>query len=104
MPSPTRARRAGEPFGEKDFYLEEFRGRSVLVAMAPAAAAARPTLGPLAAAIADLVNNDTRVLCWWPSVETPSERRLRAALGRALGRQIGRASCRDTGGGACGSV
>jgi amino-acid N-acetyltransferase len=87
MPSPTRARRAGEPFGEKEFYLEEFRGRSVLVAIAPAAAVARFALGPLASALADLVHNDTRVLCWWPAIGAAPERRLRAALGRALGRR-----------------
>ena len=67
--------RPGEPFLEKDFYLEEFRGRSVLVAVAPGAA----DLGPLAGAIADLVRNDTRVLlCWFdmtPAAQRGSSRR-----------------------------
>src|SRR5439155_620300 len=31
-----------EPFEEKDFYLEEFRGRSVLLALAPAATGGGP--------------------------------------------------------------
>jgi amino-acid N-acetyltransferase len=74
-----------EPFGEKDFYLEDFRGRSVLVALAPAAARGRPDLAPLAAAVADLVRNGTRVLLWWPDVGAAGERRLRGALRRAKG-------------------
>ncbi len=54
--------RQGELSLERDFYLEEFRGRSVLVAVAPGAA----DLGPLAGAVGDLVRNDTRVLlCWF---------------------------------------
>ena len=66
-----------EPFEEKDFYLEEFRGRSVLLALAPAATG--DDLDSLAAAVADLVRNDTRVLLWWPA----AERRLLAALRRS---------------------
>jgi len=72
-----------EPFGEKDFYLEEFRGRSLLIAVAPAVVTERIDLRPLASAIADLVRNDTRVLVWWPSAGAGSERRLLGALGRA---------------------
>jgi amino-acid N-acetyltransferase len=87
MPSPTSLHAAGEPFGEKEFYLEEFRGRSVLLAVSPAAAAARPDLGALVGAVADLVRNDTRVVVWWPDVGQAAERRLRAALGRGLGRR-----------------
>src|SRR5437867_7703537 len=66
-----------EPFEEKDFYLEEFRGRSALVALAPAVTDA--DLGSLASAVADLVRNDTRVFLWWPA----AERRLLAALRRS---------------------
>jgi len=66
-----------EPFEEKDFYLEEFRGRSVLVALAPAVTGA--DLGSLAGAVADLVRNQTRVFLWWPA----AERRLLAALRRS---------------------
>src|SRR5439155_1722853 len=73
--------RQGELFLEKDFYLEEFRGRSVLVAVAPGAA----DLGPLAAAVGDLVQNDTRVLLCWFDRAPAAQRRLRAALGRAKG-------------------
>jgi amino-acid N-acetyltransferase len=73
----------GEPFEEKDFYLEEFRGRSVLIAIDPVSAAARPDLAPLAAAVTELVRNGTRVLVWWPEVDPTSARRLRAALRRA---------------------
>jgi len=73
--------RQGELFLEKDFYLEEFRGRSVLVAVAPGAA----DLGPLAAAVGDLVRNDTRVLLCWFDRAPAAQRRLRAALGRAKG-------------------
>jgi N-acetylglutamate synthase-like GNAT family acetyltransferase len=84
-------RGARQPFGEKDFYLEEFRGRSVLIAVAPACVAARADLGPLAAAIADLVRHDTRVLVWWPAVAPASVRRLVSALARAPGRRRARA-------------
>jgi len=85
MPSAESRRHAGELFGEKDFYLDEFRGRSVLVAVAPRAAAARPDLRALAAATADLVRNDTRVLVWWPDVGAAAARRLRTALARVRG-------------------
>jgi N-acetylglutamate synthase-like GNAT family acetyltransferase len=82
MAGPTTARHAGEPFGEKEFYLDEFRGRSVLVAVAPGAVGGGAELAALATAVADLVRNDTRVLVWWPA-PGPAERRLRAALVRA---------------------
>jgi len=83
MPSSASRRPARELFGEKDFYLEEFRGRSVLIAVAPTVAEGRPDLGPLAGAVADLVRNGTRVLLWWPAVGAPAERRLVTALARA---------------------
>src|SRR2546422_8997711 len=73
--------RQGELSLERDFYLEEFRGRSVLVAVAPGAA----DLGPLAGAGGDLVRNDTRVLLCWFDGTPGAQRRLRAALGRAEG-------------------
>ena len=73
--------RQGEFYLEKDFYLEEFRSRSVLVAVAPGAT----DLGPLAGAVGDLVRNDTRVLLCWFDRAPAAERRLRAALGRAKG-------------------
>src|SRR5256712_6385621 len=73
--------RQGELSLEKDFYLEEFRGRSVLVAVAPGAA----DLGPLAGAVGDLVRNDTRVLLCWFDMAPAAQRRLHAALGRAKG-------------------
>jgi len=77
MSSPAGESPPPEPFDEKDFYLEEFRGRSVLLALAPAVTGA--DLGALAGAVADLVRNDTRVLLWWPA----AERRLLAALRRS---------------------
>src|SRR5438105_825449 len=80
--------RQGELSLEKDFYLEEFRGRSVLVAVAPGAA----DLAPLAGAVGDLVRNDTRVLLCWFDGAPAAERRLRAALGRAKGLGRRRAS------------
>jgi N-acetylglutamate synthase-like GNAT family acetyltransferase len=76
---------APEPFGEKDFYLEDFRGRSVLIAVAPSSAPPRADLGTLAGAVTDLVRNDTRVLLWWPVATAASERRLLRALARARG-------------------
>src|SRR5206468_1340245 len=80
MPGPgERVRRVaaelrqGEHFAEKDFYLEEFRGRSVLVAVAPGVT----DLGRLASALADLVRNDTRVLLRWSDLTPAAQRRLR---------------------------
>ena len=82
----TRSARVTDPdeaFGEKNFYLEEFRGRSVLLALDPAIATERPDLGDLAKVVADLVRSDTRVLLWWPIATPGGERRLLAALARA---------------------
>jgi len=76
-------RQTARPYGEKEFYLEEFRGRGVLIAVAPAAVAARAPLQSLGAAVSALVRNDTPVVLWWPHVTPHSERRLLAALGRA---------------------
>ncbi|MGH7893203.1 MAG: GNAT family N-acetyltransferase [Candidatus Binatia bacterium] len=75
--------RAGkEPFGEKDFYLEELRGRSVLVALAPRVVAERAPLDPLAITVAELIRNGTRVLVWWPAGRPGTERRLLGAIER----------------------
>src|SRR6058998_40163 len=82
--------RPGEPLLEKDFYLEEFRGRSVLVAVAPGAA----DLGPLAAAVGDLVRNDTRVLLCWFDRAPAAQRRLRAALASEGARRPARVRAR----------
>src|SRR5262245_61654731 len=86
----TATRSAPDVFPEKEFYLEEFRGRSVLLAVAPAAAAARGDLGPLTDAIVELVRHDVRVLLWWPDVGRGAEQRMRAALAR--GRRAARQS------------
>jgi N-acetylglutamate synthase-like GNAT family acetyltransferase len=75
-------RSGGEPFGEKDFYLEELRGRSGLVALAPRVGAERAPLEPLADTVAELMRNGTRVLVWWPAGRAGTERRLLKALGR----------------------
>ncbi|HZP42626.1 MAG TPA: GNAT family N-acetyltransferase [Candidatus Binatia bacterium] len=83
MPPPLDHPRAVEVFEEKDFYLEQFRGRSVVVAVAPEVTAARPDLWPLARTVAELVRNDTRVVVWWPASTFAAERRLVAALRRA---------------------
>jgi amino-acid N-acetyltransferase len=83
MARSPRTRRSAQPYGEKEFYLEEFRGRSVLIAIAPAVVVARAPLGSLGAAVAALVRNDTPVVIWWPLVAADSARRLLAALGRA---------------------
>jgi N-acetylglutamate synthase-like GNAT family acetyltransferase len=74
---------AGDAYEEKDFYLEDLRGKSVLVAIEPESAALRPDLSRLAATLGDLVRNDTRVVLWWPALGPAVERRLEAALGRA---------------------
>ncbi len=76
---------AADGFVEKEFFLDEFRGRSVLIAVAPGAPGARPDLRPLAGAVADLVRNDTRIVFWWPDSGGGAERRLRGALRRARG-------------------
>jgi len=82
---PVDLRPAADGFVEKEFFLDEFRGRSVLIAVAPGAPGARPDLRPLAGAVADLVRNDTRVVFWWPDSGGGAERRLRGALRRARG-------------------
>jgi N-acetylglutamate synthase-like GNAT family acetyltransferase len=82
MAKPPRRRQGAQPYGEKEFYLEEFRGRSVLIAVAPATVATRASLKSLGAAVTALVRNDTLVILWWPHVVPHSERRLLAALGR----------------------
>jgi amino-acid N-acetyltransferase len=85
MAKKARARRPrveSQPFGEKEFYLEEFRGRSVLIAFAPSAVGARAPLKSLETAVRALVQNDSRVLLWWPAAEKNAERRLLAAVGR----------------------
>jgi N-acetylglutamate synthase-like GNAT family acetyltransferase len=74
---------AGEAYEEKDFYLEDLRGKSVLIAIEPESAAARPDLSLLAATVGDLVRNGTRVVLWWPALGHAVERRLEAALARA---------------------
>ena len=75
-----KSRRRTKPFGEREFYLEEFRGRSVLIALSPAALGSRLRLGSLSAAVADLVRNRTRVLLWWPCTDEDGPRRLLQAL------------------------
>lgn len=82
MEEALGARTGREPFGEKDFYLEELRGRSVLVALAPRVVAERTTLDPLASTIAELMRNGTRVLVWWPAGRAGTERRLLQAIER----------------------
>ena len=89
MAKPPRRRQGVRPYGEKEFYLEEFRGRSVLIAVAPAVVATRASLKSLGAAVTTLVRNDTLVILWWPHVVPHSERRLLAALGRRP-RKVGR--------------
>ena len=74
---------AGEAYEEKDFYLEDLRGKSVLIAIEPESAAQRPDLSLLAATVGDLVRNGTRVVLWWPALGPAVERRLEAALARA---------------------
>jgi len=73
-------RRRAKPFGEREFYLEEFRGRSVLIALSPAALGPRLRLGRVSEAVADLVRNRTRVLLWWPCAPEEGPRRLLQAL------------------------
>src|SRR6185436_177871 len=75
-----KSRRRTKPFGEREFYLEEFRGRSVLIALSPAALGSRLRLGSLSAAVAELVRNRTRVLLWWPCSDEDGPRRLLQAL------------------------
>ena len=72
-----------ELFGEKEFYLEELRGRSVLIALAPRVVAERAPLEPLAQTVAELMRNGTRVLVWWPAGRSGTERRLLKALARS---------------------
>lgn len=83
MTRSARGADADEAFGEKHFYLEEFRGRSVLLAVDPVIASERPDLTSLCRTVGDLIRSDTRVLLWWPTATPGGERRLLAALGKA---------------------
>lgn len=79
--APRRTtRRSAEPFGEKDFYLEEFRGRTLFFVVDPTVAASRAGLGDLARTVRELLRNRTRVLLWWPSAEPRALGRILAAL------------------------
>jgi N-acetylglutamate synthase-like GNAT family acetyltransferase len=78
MATRTGTRRA--PFDEKEFYLEEFRGRGVVLALEPAVVASRARLTVLARTLAELVRNDTRVVLYWPATDAASGRRLRSIL------------------------
>ena len=82
MPRPPSTPAGAEPFGEREFYLEEFRGRSVLIALAPSAVEGRVPLKSLGAAVHALVRNDTRVLLWCPAGDRGVERWVLAAVGR----------------------
>jgi len=82
MEEALRLRSGREPFGEKDFYLEELRGRSVLVALAPRVVAERAPLDALARTVAELMRNGTRVMVWWPAGRAGTERRLLQAIER----------------------
>jgi N-acetylglutamate synthase-like GNAT family acetyltransferase len=78
MATRTRTRRA--PFGEKEFYLEEFRGRGVVLALEPTVVTSRARLTVLARTLAELLRNDTRVVLCWPATEPAAGRRLRSIL------------------------
>jgi len=78
MPTSSRSRPA--PFGEKEFYLDEFRGRSVVLALAPALATSRTPLTPLAVTMAELLRNRTRVVLWWPTPSSGVSPRLETLL------------------------
>ena len=75
-----KSRRRTKPFGEREFYLEEFRGRSVLIALSPGALGSRLRLAGVSEAVADLVRNRTRVLLWWPCAGEDGARGLLQAL------------------------
>jgi len=58
----VRARHAIEAFDEKQFYLDEFRGRTLLLTLPTAALADDAALADLAALLRELLPNDTRVI------------------------------------------
>jgi N-acetylglutamate synthase-like GNAT family acetyltransferase len=75
-----------EEYGEKSFYLDEFRRQTLLIAV-PGDAVRRPgDTRPLVEATADLWLNATRVVLTWGGPETRAD-----GLGRAL-RDIGAAA------------
>ena len=99
MAKPPRRRRGAQPYGEKEFYLEEFRGRSVLIAVAPAVGGERGRRSSRSARRSTaLVRNDTPVVVWWPHVAAA----LRAAAPRgARPRARARSHARTASGAAC---
>jgi hypothetical protein len=98
----TRAR-GGHSFGEKGFYLAEFRGQTLVVAVPSEAVERAADVEALGTVAADLVANGTRLLLIW-GAPTPDSRAARLAailkrVSQAMGRQLDSRVIRVPGGG-----
>jgi amino-acid N-acetyltransferase len=93
----------GHRFGEKAFYLGEFRGQTLVIAVPSEAVERAADVEALAAVAADLVQNGTRLLLIWGG-PTPDSRAARLAaiierVSEAAGRQLDSRVIRVPGGG-----
>jgi len=86
--SAVRARHAIEAFDEKQFYLDEFRGRTVLLTLSTDALADDAALADLAALVRELLPNDTRVIVLVGHADAGSGAAIVHRLQRRLGRRI----------------
>jgi amino-acid N-acetyltransferase len=77
--------RSVEPFGEKQFYLDEFRGRTLLFALSAADIAEDSDLQSLATLVGELIRNDTRVVVLVGAAPVQTADRVRRYLQRRFG-------------------
>jgi N-acetylglutamate synthase-like GNAT family acetyltransferase len=89
MPQPAKqAVVNGQRFDEKEFYLDEFRGRTLLLCMPIEELGARDLFEELAAIVRELLANDTRTLLLIGTPETHRSEPLLRRLQRRLGALI----------------
>jgi N-acetylglutamate synthase-like GNAT family acetyltransferase len=81
-PQPTRA---VESFGEKQFYLDEFRGRTLLFALSAEDLAEDSDLQSLAVLVGELIRNETRVIVLVGAAPARAADRMRRYLQRRFG-------------------
>ena len=96
MPIPVEKHRPSvEAFDEQQFYLDEFRGRTLLFAMPVECLQREADYESLAAVTSRLLTNDSRVLVLVgvPDASRSDQilRRLQRRLGPLIFREIGRA-------------
>ena len=81
-----RALLAAETFAEKEFYLDEFHDKSVLVALRAADWIAEPARPAVLEALTTLLRNDTRLVLLLETSQGAGEQRRVTALAHQLAR------------------